>query len=237
MLSNTSLPKSFWGYALQTAVYLINRIPSKSIPKTPFELWTGHKPSLRHIRIWGCRAHVKKAKVDKLESRTELFLFVGYPKETKGGYFYRSLTSVKMWLTKQFQMKDLGEASYVLGIRIFRDRKNKMLALSQASYIDKILEKYVFTLNGGAIVWRSVKKSCVSDSTMEAEYVAASEAVKEVVWLRNFLRDLEVIPNLEQLMVVYCNNSGAVANISYCSNTCLISITGYVGITYKRFGN
>ena len=53
-----------------------------------------------------------------------------------------SLTSVKMWLTKQFQMKDLGEASYVFGIRIFRDRKNKMLVLSQASYIEKILEKY-----------------------------------------------------------------------------------------------
>ena len=48
----------------------------------------------------------------------------------------------------------------------------------------------VFTLNGGAIVWKSVKQSCVSDSTMEAEYVAASEAVKEAVWLRNFLRDL-----------------------------------------------
>ena len=47
-----------------------------------------------------------------------------------------------MCLTKQFQMIDLGEASYVLGIWIFRDRKNKMLALSQASYIDKILEKY-----------------------------------------------------------------------------------------------
>ena len=39
-------------------------------------------------------------------------------------------------------MKDLGEASYVLGIRIFQDRKNKMLGLSQASYINKILEKY-----------------------------------------------------------------------------------------------
>ncbi|KAL5563191.1 hypothetical protein UlMin_032938 [Ulmus minor] len=58
-----------------------------------------------------------------------------------------SLTSVKMWLTKQFQMKDLGEASYVLGIRIFRDRKNKMLALSQASYIDKILENCVCYLS------------------------------------------------------------------------------------------
>ena len=47
---------------------------------------------------------------------------------------------------------------------------------------------------------------------MEAEYVAASEAIKEAVWLHNFLRDLEVIPNLEQPMVVYCDNSGAVAN-------------------------
>ena len=70
----------------------------------------------------------------------------------------------------------------------------------------------VFTLNGGAIVWKSVKQSCVSDSTMEAEYVAASEAVKEAIWFRNFLRDLEVIPNLEQHMIIYCDNSGAVAN-------------------------
>ena len=39
----------------------------------------------------------------------------------------------------------------------------------------------VFTLGGGAIVWRSIKQSCIADSTMEAEYVAASEAFKEVV--------------------------------------------------------
>ena len=70
----------------------------------------------------------------------------------------------------------------------------------------------MFIMNGGAIVWRSVKQSCISDFTMEAESVAASEAVKEAVWLRNFLRDLKVILNLEQPMVVYCDNSGAVAN-------------------------
>ena len=70
----------------------------------------------------------------------------------------------------------------------------------------------MFTLNGGAIVWRSVKQSCIYDFTMEAEYVAASEVVKEVVWLCNFLRDLEIIPNLEQPMVIYCDNSGADAN-------------------------
>ena len=40
---------------------------------------------------------------------------------------------------------------------------------------------YVFTLNGGAICWRSVKQTCVADSTTEAEYVVASEAAKEVV--------------------------------------------------------
>ena len=49
---------------------------------------------------------------------------------------------------------------------------------------------YVFTLNGGAICWRSVKQTCVTDSTTEAEYVAASKAVKEAVWLKKFLLDL-----------------------------------------------
>ena len=40
---------------------------------------------------------------------------------------------------------------------------------------------FVFTLGGGAIVWKSVKYKCVADSTMEAEYVAAFEAAKEAV--------------------------------------------------------
>ncbi|KAL2462240.1 Gag/pol protein [Abeliophyllum distichum] len=48
----------------------------------------------------------------------------------------------KRRLAQQFHMKDLGEASYVLGIQILRDRKNKLLALSQATYIDKILVRF-----------------------------------------------------------------------------------------------
>ncbi|CAA0839546.1 cysteine-rich RLK (RECEPTOR-like protein kinase) 8, partial [Striga hermonthica] len=54
--------------------------------------------------------------------------------------------------------------------------------------------------------------NCVADSTMEAEYIAASEAVKEAVWLRNFLVDLEVILSSPRVITVYCDNSGAVAN-------------------------
>ena len=88
MISYSSLPISFWGYSLQTAVYILNVIQSKSIQKTPLELWNGHKPSLRHFCIWGCLAHVMKGKTGKLEPRTEVCLFVGYPKGTRGGFFY-----------------------------------------------------------------------------------------------------------------------------------------------------
>ena len=52
------------------------------------------------------------------------------------------LSSVKEWLQKQFDKKDLGEGNYILGIKLLRDRKNKVLALSQALYIDKILARF-----------------------------------------------------------------------------------------------
>ena len=54
ILSNSTLPLSLWMYARKTVVYLLNRVPSNAIPKTPFELWIGRKPSLRHLHFWGC---------------------------------------------------------------------------------------------------------------------------------------------------------------------------------------
>lgn len=90
MMSYSDLPISFWGYAIETAAYILNLVPSKSVPKTPTELWTGRKPSLRHVRMWGCPAHVLKGKADKLDSKTDLCFFIGYPRGTKGGLFYSS---------------------------------------------------------------------------------------------------------------------------------------------------
>ena len=87
-MSYSTLPISFWGYALNTAMYLLNLVPSKSVPKTPIELWNGRKPSMRHLCIWGCPAHVLKGKSDKLQSKTEVVFFVGHPKGTVGGLFY-----------------------------------------------------------------------------------------------------------------------------------------------------
>ena len=52
------------------------------------------------------------------------------------------MSSVKVWLSIQFDMKELGEANFILGIKFWRDRKNKMLGLSQVGYIDKVLERF-----------------------------------------------------------------------------------------------
>ena len=51
------------------------------------------------------------------------------------------LTSVKVWLSKEFSMKDLGEASFILGIKVYRDRPNRMLELSQKMYIEMYIEE------------------------------------------------------------------------------------------------
>ena len=88
MLSYSSLPESFWGYALETAAYILNLVPSKSVSKTPTELWKWRKPSLNHIRIWDAPAYVLVQKQQKLESRTEMCMFIGYPKGTRCGIFY-----------------------------------------------------------------------------------------------------------------------------------------------------
>ena len=88
MMSYASLPVSFWGYALETTQYLLNLVPSKVISTTPKELWTRRKPSLGHVRIWGSPAHVLKRDPSKLETRSEVCLFVGYLRGTKGYLFY-----------------------------------------------------------------------------------------------------------------------------------------------------
>ena len=54
---------------------------------------------------------------------------------------------------------------------------------------------FVFKVNGGAVSWKSSKQETVADSTTETEYIAASEAAKEGVWIRKFFIELGVFPN------------------------------------------
>ncbi|KAM1818334.1 hypothetical protein ACFX11_000139 [Malus domestica] len=111
MMSSADLPVTFWGYALYTAAYLLNRVPSKSVPQTPYEIWHGRKPSLKHVKIWGCEAYVKKLEATKLEARSVRCYFVGYPKETMGYEFYHPddqkvfVARNAMFLEEQFVLK------------------------------------------------------------------------------------------------------------------------------------
>ena len=230
------------------------------------------------------------------------------------------LESIKSSLTRVFPMKDLGEATYILGIRIYRDRSKRLIGLSQSTYIGKVLERfnmqdskkgflpmshglslsvsqcpatreqrdkmigipyasaigsimyamlctrpdvsyalsmtsrfqkdpgvdhwtavknilkylrrtkdlilvyggeehltvtgycdasfqtdrddsksqtgYLYMLNGGAVYWKSSKQDSTADSTVEAEYMAACEAGKTGVWIREFIDELGVVPSI-----------------------------------------
>ena len=59
MMSLTDLPLSFWGYALETAAFTLNRAPSKSVETTPYELWFGKKPKMSFLKVWGCDTYIK----------------------------------------------------------------------------------------------------------------------------------------------------------------------------------
>ena len=52
------------------------------------------------------------------------------------------LQSIKTWLSSKFFMKDLGEASYILGIKIYKEKSKRMLGLSQSRYIDLVLKRF-----------------------------------------------------------------------------------------------
>ena len=51
IINNSSLSESLWGEALNTTTYIFSKLPSKAIAKTPYELWTSKKPSIRHLHI------------------------------------------------------------------------------------------------------------------------------------------------------------------------------------------
>ena len=66
----------------------------------------------------------------------------------------------------------------------------------------------MFTLGKGAISWRSCKQDTTADSTIEAKYIAA----KEAVWICKFIQELEVVSSIKSPITIYCDNSRVVAN-------------------------
>ncbi|MCO5595029.1 hypothetical protein L7F22_049066 [Adiantum nelumboides] len=85
---------------------------------------------------------------------------------------------------------------------------------------------YVFTMAGGAVSWRSRLQTCVTQSTTEAEYVAASEACKEAIWLGRLVTDLRI---KEEPLMLHCDSQSA---IQLARNPVYHSKTKHVDVKY-----
>jgi hypothetical protein len=87
MLSGAELGQEFWAEAMGTTCYLVNRSPSSVLDdKIPHKVWPRKKPSLQHLRVFGCDAyvHVPKENKSKLDKRAEKCIFIGYKDGVKG---------------------------------------------------------------------------------------------------------------------------------------------------------
>ncbi|GKE59199.1 retrotransposon protein, putative, ty1-copia subclass, partial [Tanacetum coccineum] len=73
MMSQTTLPKSFWDYAPESVARILNMVPTKKVDKTPYEIWHGQAPKMSYLKVWGREALVKRntlTKPKKLEPRS-----------------------------------------------------------------------------------------------------------------------------------------------------------------------
>ncbi|KAK2403542.1 putative mitochondrial protein [Trifolium repens] len=81
MVKQKQLPKRFWGEAVSTAVYILNRSPTKRlVDKVPEEVWSKVKPSVSHLKVFGslCYKHIPDVKRKKLDDKSEAMILVGY---------------------------------------------------------------------------------------------------------------------------------------------------------------
>ncbi|KAI5334921.1 hypothetical protein L3X38_025054 [Prunus dulcis] len=87
MLHEKGMPYFLWTEAVHTAVYLLNRCPTKALNNiTPFEAYSGRKPGIAHLKVFGflCYVHVPTELRHKLEPKSTKGVFVGYATCEKG---------------------------------------------------------------------------------------------------------------------------------------------------------
>ena len=91
MLEHAGLPKSYWGEAVMTATFLRNRCPTRTVGynMSPYQVWTGKKPLLANLRVFGCHAyvHIPKEKRSKFDARSVRCRFLGYSEHEKAYRF------------------------------------------------------------------------------------------------------------------------------------------------------
>ncbi|KAM1578272.1 hypothetical protein ACFX1Z_039846 [Malus domestica] len=91
MMIEKGVPFEFWAEAVNTSVYILNRCPTKSLDKkTPFEAYSGRKPGIKHLKIFGsvCYAYIPRQVRQKLDETSTKCIFLGYGTCEKGYRLY-----------------------------------------------------------------------------------------------------------------------------------------------------
>lgn len=94
MVNSAGLKESFWAEAVACAAYLRNRSPTKALEgKTPFEMFTGHKPVVKHLKVFGCIAiAMEKGPKKKFQEKGKEYVMVGYSESSKAYRLYDKST-------------------------------------------------------------------------------------------------------------------------------------------------
>ncbi|KAF8378940.1 hypothetical protein HHK36_028365 [Tetracentron sinense] len=231
MLKSKQMPNAFWAEAVECAVYLLNRCPMRSVwNMTPQEAWSGRKPSVGHLRVFGCiaYAHVPKQRRTKLDDRSEHVL-IGYDSRTKAYKLYDP-HSGKVSLSRDVEFDEertwewKAQEEWNNPSMFFEEEaqepKEAQTPTPPSSPIHdsdwagdldewKSTRGYVFFMGNTAFSWSSKKQPIITLSTCEAEYVAASSGVCHAIWLRNMLKELQIVQ--EEPTKIYMDNKSAIA--------------------------
>ena len=108
LLFEKKMPKCFWAEAVNTVMYLLNRLPTKAVKnKTSFEAWYGVKPAVEHLKVFGslCYTHVPDVKRDKLDYKAEMGIFLGYSSTSKG-YRVFNLKTKKIMVSRDIKVDE-----------------------------------------------------------------------------------------------------------------------------------
>nr|GEU41406.1 retrovirus-related Pol polyprotein from transposon TNT 1-94 [Tanacetum cinerariifolium] len=226
MMSQTTLPKSFWDYALESAARILNMVPTKKVDKKPYkddqeidEPQSDINPIRRSTRTC-CATDRMCLYIDAGENEVG---DLGEPANYKAALLdpksdkwlnainveIQSMKDKKLW-----ELVVLPPSVKTVGHKWLLKKKTDMdgaLHTYKARLVAKgftqILTGYEFVLNGGVIDWKSTKQSIFNTSSTDAEYIAAFDASKEAVWIHKFISGLGVIPIIKEPINMYCDNT------------------------------
>ena len=110
MLHHKNVAKHFWAEAINVAMYIRNRVTSRGIPSnvTPYQLWTGKKPNLEHLRVFGskCWYTIRENGLRKLDERAREAIFIGYTQRS-GGYKLWDISNLKVVVSRDVRFDEL----------------------------------------------------------------------------------------------------------------------------------